>query len=755
MVEPFYFPSYGYHCPCALVLNVPPACLIFLCSSLSTILAIPYTLRGASVHVATTASVAAQLLSTTFHTVTHTPSGITVTRASDYTLPEAVQRAASAVFGLHGVPLPPRAAAISAPALGAATVTPAVLRTTYSVSNISVNRQGKNLQAVGEFQNQYMGKTDLTKFFQEEMPGSQPGDDQISKFVGAPYVAGGSVEADLDTQYMMGMAPGVKTQFWEIPNQDFCADLKNYTDTLLSYAASSEAPLVNSVSYGWQGALSGVGCATGEAEAVDLNLAKLAAAGITMIISSGDSGSGFTPTACNPLTPGIKGLDITQGTVMETTDASAYGCCVVSQQYEAAGFTFTPAHDTAESAAAPASVPLRLGDFANATFYTAESISRTFPTGDTYQLTGTLTSSGGRVLMHNDNGTIADTKIDFGPGAPGAQRTITASINLKGHIEHFTGYANFSAAGDATAIVWMNAFTKAPVALLSPGPRPPLPPGKGVCKIYSEVAKTGPAPPSTVSGGPAVDPAESDLFPSWPASSPWVTAVGATRFIDQKPGQGEMASDQFGSGGGFSNMFDQSNATWQQAAVAAYVKQGPSLDKFPPSGTFPAFGRATPDVSGLGEGYRVYVDGLPQPVGGTSASAPMFAGLISLINEQRLSKGQAPMGFLNPFLYKNADCFYDVTEGTNAISRQVSAQRRAERHQCWVTLCALQWIMPRDAKRMESTAEKPSTRMIPSPFHRAKEQGKRESDGNSEEETEGARAKERGKRERERRKEKE
>ena len=56
------------------------------------------------------------------------------------------------------------------------------------------------------------------------------------------------------------------------------------------------------------------------------------------------------------------------------------------------------------------------------------------------------------------------------------------------------------------------------------------------------------------------------LYPSWPASSAWVTAVGATRFIDQKPDQDEMATDQFGSGGGFSpaNMISRANATWQE-----------------------------------------------------------------------------------------------------------------------------------------------------------------------------------------------
>ena len=58
-------------------------------------------------------------------------------------------------------------------------------------------------------------------------------------------------------------------------------------------------------------------------------------------------------------------------------------------------------------------------------------------------------------------------------------------------------------------------------------------------------------------------------------------------------------------------------------------------------------------------------------VGGTSASAPAFAGMVSLLNEARLNKGGKPLGFLNPFLYQNAAAFTDVTEGTNAIGREM------------------------------------------------------------------------------------
>jgi len=154
------------------------------------------------------------------------------------------------------------------------------------------------------------------------------------------------------------------------------------------------------------------------------------------------------------------------------------------------------------------------------------------------------------------------------------------------------------------------------------------------------------------------------LYPSWPASSPWVTAVGSTRFIKQDVTQPEMATDQFGSGGGFSTDFDQFKD--QKSAVAQYLKVAKDL---PPAWVFPASGRATPDVSALGEGYQVIVGGQVQTVGGTSASTPTFASLVGLLNEARLKAGKPAMGHLNPFLYQNPDAFTDITVGTNAIGR--------------------------------------------------------------------------------------
>ena len=158
------------------------------------------------------------------------------------------------------------------------------------------------------------------------------------------------------------------------------------------------------------------------------------------------------------------------------------------------------------------------------------------------------------------------------------------------------------------------------------------------------------------------------LYPSWPAFSAWMTAVGATRFIDQRVGAEQRATDTFGSGGGFSWVFNASwddHYSWQADAVKAYLARAPNL---PPQGSYPPGGRATPDVSALGAGYQVLQDGSVSPASGTSASAPAFAAMISLLNEARAQAGKKPLGFLNPWIYRNGAMFTDITIGSDPNS---------------------------------------------------------------------------------------
>ena len=74
-------------------------------------------------------------------------------------------------------------------------------------------------------------------------------------------------------------------------------------------------------------------------------------------------------------------------------------------------------------------------------------------------------------------------------------------------------------------------------------------------------------------------------------------------------------------------------------------------------------GRGVPDVAGDADpltGYRVRVDGQEMVIGGTSAVAPLYAGLIAQIN----AKLGRPAGFVNPKLYQHG-VFRDITSGNN------------------------------------------------------------------------------------------
>ena len=78
-------------------------------------------------------------------------------------------------------------------------------------------------------------------------------------------------------------------------------------------------------------------------------------------------------------------------------------------------------------------------------------------------------------------------------------------------------------------------------------------------------------------------------------------------------------------------------------------------------------GRGVPDVAGNADpatGYYVFVGGKWAPVGGTSAVAPLYAGLVACINQG----SSHPLGELSPGLYAlPATAFRDVTSGQNGV----------------------------------------------------------------------------------------
>ena len=165
------------------------------------------------------------------------------------------------------------------------------------------------------------------------------------------------------------------------------------------------------------------------------------------------------------------------------------------------------------------------------------------------------------------------------------------------------------------------------------------------------------------SGDTGADCKNGTYQPEFPTSSPYVTSVGGTGFTIPNKMSGEHAQDF--SGGGFSNVFSQ--PAYQQKAVENYLAS-PSA---PPKDLYNTTGRAYPDVAALCINYSIVIRGtIFSGANGTSASTPTFAGIISMVNEHRLQANKPPMGFLNPFIYKHPNIFYDVTTGCNFASKK-------------------------------------------------------------------------------------
>jgi len=152
----------------------------------------------------------------------------------------------------------------------------------------------------------------------------------------------------------------------------------------------------------------------------------------------------------------------------------------------------------------------------------------------------------------------------------------------------------------------------------------------------------------------------------FPASSPYALACGGTKLaasngkISSEVVWDEAANNEGATGGGVSAIFPKPD-------YQANANVPPSVNP----GHF--VGRGVPDVAGDADpetGYDVYVDGQATVIGGTSAVAPLWAGLIARINQQ-LGK---PVGFLNPTLYSQSasGCFHDITAGNNGAYKAAS-----------------------------------------------------------------------------------
>jgi kumamolisin len=130
-----------------------------------------------------------------------------------------------------------------------------------------------------------------------------------------------------------------------------------------------------------------------------------------------------------------------------------------------------------------------------------------------------------------------------------------------------------------------------------------------------------------------------------PAAAPHIIGCGGTNkshsgqevVWNNNPGQANGS----GTGGGYSTIFPPQS--WQ---LGTPVQN--------------AGGRLVPDVAGDADpytGYQVFINGRQQVIGGTSAVAPLYAGLFAALGTK--------LGFVTPKLYKIPHSFHDITVGDN------------------------------------------------------------------------------------------
>ncbi len=158
------------------------------------------------------------------------------------------------------------------------------------------------------------------------------------------------------------------------------------------------------------------------------------------------------------------------------------------------------------------------------------------------------------------------------------------------------------------------------------------------------------------------------LHVDYPAASPYVTACGGTslrardgvRTSETVWGDGTRAGGGGSTGGGVSDFF--AVPSWQASVQRRR------------SGMTGLVGRAVPDAAAVADartGYAQYMGGQWFTVGGTSAVAPLYAGLVARCNQQLAASGRR-VGYLTPLLYAGlgaTDAFHDIRRGSNATLR--------------------------------------------------------------------------------------
>lgn len=151
----------------------------------------------------------------------------------------------------------------------------------------------------------------------------------------------------------------------------------------------------------------------------------------------------------------------------------------------------------------------------------------------------------------------------------------------------------------------------------------------------------------------------------YPASSPWVTAVGGTNLLLYADGRyksefgWEDSTSSNGTSGGLSKYYTAQ--PWQSAAIGNLTAVG-YLGLI---GTR----RAIPDISMIAENFMINPNGYWEAGQGDSFSAPLFSGLLALANQARAEKNLPPVGLVTEKLYSMA---YSPHQGQAPLTSVIS-----------------------------------------------------------------------------------
>jgi tripeptidyl-peptidase-1 len=177
-------------------------------------------------------------------------------------------------------------------------------------------------------------------------------------------------------------------------------------------------------------------------------------------------------------------------------------------------------------------------------------------------------------------------------------------------------------------------------------------------------------------------------------ASPYVVVVGATQWdtaaypSPDAPEVGMQCSagqwrPSITSGGGFHHVYPR--PAFQQNVTDAYLQYaGEKLELPAPAAAWNASGRGYPDVALLGNLYQVFTDGTKGYYDGSSASAPVFAGMVGLISDARVAVGKPPLGgwmsnLLDQVHAQNGSAvFNDILTGDNRCKKYNSNKGKCQ-----------------------------------------------------------------------------